>query len=448
MQKKNYILLYFNTFLLGIFHLGCAPAIPNGIWINSSPQSENQLGYLVKVDSRNEVNDLVQSHKISARSLSEKSNIYEIYGTDEEEMKKYFPNKKFTKNSFFQYSEAEFTNNDFGHFTKEQFENHLKIINAKEAWNFSKGNGELVSIIDLGLNLNHKDFNGKVYVNQKETYNGFDDDNDGLIDDIQGWNFGDGNSNIIDENGHGTSVASLINSELVGVAPEAKILPLKVINEQKKIDEGSVISALKFVQEYTNSKIINISFGKNKISDFFIHRLNELEKSGILIVASAGNNGLNCQNIQNYPASYNNKILNIISVGASLLELTPPYSLASYSNFGSCVDIIAPAGEDNLSIATPYFANGLSNYILFNGTSAAAPITSGVAALLRSLNPDLKATEIKNIIIESGLNLLQNKDYSKGGILNAYKAIQLLQKKMLISKSVITYDPPVSNEEK
>lgn len=439
------LILYFFLPLL----ISCSNA-EMGSWITHSPTNEYQLGLLVDHAPESEIQNLVQEKKLSARVLSKDSGTYEVYGMPESELKKELPGVTVEQNQFFQNYEvsksplkpnSSDTENNLGATSiQEDPTLHLKIIGAEKAWQYAKTKGEhsIVAIIDNGLNYQLKSFEQKIKVNENDPINEFDDDQNGFIDDYYGWNFGENNADLTDISHHGTSVSSIVNDDTIGVAPNAKIIPLKVVNKDNKIDEGTVIAALKYVANHTSAKIINMSIGKMHVSPLFNRTLGELNKLGIIIIAATGDNGLNCAQIPTYPASSN--FPNTMSIGASVLSLTNPFQLASYSNYGNCVDLLAPAGDFDKGILTPRFnfnstkAEGNSvNSInaapeVFSGNSAAAPMVSGVAALALSVNPNLKPSELKQILLESGVSKFKNTSLSKKGIINALNAVQKAKK--------------------
>lgn len=417
----EYLTLLYSVVLINL--ISCTP-VQKGLWITNSPSSERELGTIVDQASSQKVHDLVREGKINARVLSENSGTYEIYGLDEAEVKKEFPAASIESNRFFSYIDTSNINSNLDQIKFENFTIHLKIIDAYKAWKFSKGKNITVAVIDTGLNYQHNDFYDKLDLNIKDPINGFDDDNNGFVDDYWGWNFGDNTNDITDNSNHGTSVSGIINTNSIGIAPDSKIIPIKVINKNKKIDEASVLAALKYVMLNTHAQIINMSIGKMNVSPLFNKVLKELDDAGILIVASTGDVGINCAQMNLYPAS--SQLPNTISVGASVLDFENPLQLASYSNFGSCVDLVAPAGDLDNGIATPIYENKISNYIVFNGTSAAAPIVSGVAALVKSLSPHLKPVEVKQILFKGSIPL-KFKKLSKYGLINANNSLELLQ---------------------
>jgi subtilisin family serine protease len=414
--------LNFTKLLTSIISLFLSAACANrnieGRWRTGSPDDQKELGILLDNVSYEQITELLYKKKIDARTLSKKSGSYEIYGISADEAHKLFPNSTISENQFIDFQ----PNLDYTAAAIEHSQDHLKIINAFEAWKETKGHGIRVAVIDTGLNYKHPEFANNILSKDAEPVNGQDDDQNGLTDDFMGWNFGDGNSDLTDTIHHGTAIAGIIASPSNGVAPMAKILPLKVINSAQKIDEGSVIAALQYLLDGNQVDIVNISFGKASINPLLRKTFRAFEERKILITAGIGNNGLQCELVKVFPASF--RVKNILKVGATILNPLNMFQLASYSNFGTCVDILAPAGEQKDGIRSPYFHNGNADYTLFNGTSAATPIVTGVAALIKSVHPEFTSDELKAIILKSGLNDEKIKGLSKGGIINASLALK------------------------
>ncbi|MFD3157744.1 S8 family serine peptidase [Haloimpatiens sp. FM7330] len=294
-------------------------------------------------------------------------------------------------------------------------------INIKNAWNITKGSSNVVvAVIDTGIDINHPELKDRIWTNPNEiANNGIDDDGNGYIDDINGWNFYD-NNNIVHESSlqifHGTHVAGTIaaaqnNTGIVGVAPNIKIMPLKILGT----DEGTTADAIKAI-EYAKSKgvkIINASWAGTEYDSAL---KDAIEKSGTLFVAAAGNENNNNDLIASYPASFN--LNNILTVAA----INNTGNLASFSNYGSTtVDVAAP-GKNILSTIP---LNGSYNwsYGYTSGTSMAAPYVSGVAALLLS-NGITNPVDIKSRIMLTvkPLDDLAGKIFT-GGIVDAYGAL-------------------------
>lgn len=342
----------------------------------------------------------------------------------------------------------------------------LKTINAVNVWNKSQGQGVVVAVTDTGLDRNHEDIINNVWFNTAEIpNNGVDDDKNGYVDDYYGWDFvscnqygSDGNcssprpedNDPMDDNGHGTHVSGTIaavannNLGIVGVAPQAKIMALKGFDAYGYGVDSDLSNAILYAAD-NGARVINASWGsgqypENQIPQILADAINYAHDiKGVVFVASAGNKSSNAKNY--FPASSPN----VITVASSdHLD-----KKSDFSNWGVKIDVIAPGGDSG-TYDNNYYNNILSlrangtdlygggamivgnNYYRARGTSMAAPHTSGVAALILSLNPSWSPEEIRQAlhlgaddILLSGFDLL-----SGYGRLNADKT--LLQSKPLI----------------
>ena len=222
-------------------------------------------------------------------------------------------------------------------------------IETEKAWELSQGQDVLVAVIDTGVDISHRDLEQNIYTNPNEIVNGLDSDNNGYKDDLHGWNFtmyqnsiNNGDNSVYDNaetDKHGTHIAGIIaaasnNYDGRGVAPQAKILPVKILSD----NEGTVFTAIKGIEyaEMMGAKIANCSWGREHYSQFLY---DTIAKSDMLFVCAAGNDGYDTEKTPTYPAAYD--LDNIISVAATDNQ----GQLASFSNYGKSVDIAAP-GKD------------------------------------------------------------------------------------------------------
>ena len=294
----------------------------------------------------------------------------------------------------------------------------LSQIDAADAWNISTGSHKvIIAVIDSGIDLNHADLKANIWVNKGEKPgNGIDDDHNGYIDDVYGWNFIKNNNNIADDDGHGTHVAGIIaavgnNSQgIAGVMWDATIMPLKFLNATGGGYVDDAVSAIRYATKM-GANIISCSWGGNEYSQAL---KDAIDASSALVVCAAGNgnSGTNDDTSPIYPACFTSK--NIISVAAT----DENDELTSFSDYGvNSVDVAAP-GSDILSTLPG------SRYGYMQGTSMAVPYVTGLAGLIKSLRPDLTAIQIKYTILDNVdyISSLAGKILT-GGRINAFKAL-------------------------
>ena len=292
-------------------------------------------------------------------------------------------------------------------------------IDAPEAWDIQKGNQNLViGVIDTGVDYNHPDLVGNIWTNPGEIAGDrIDNDRNGYIDDVRGWDFAYNDNNPMDVRGHGTHVAGTIAGKgnngvgVTGVAWNAKIMPLKFLNDTGWGYTSDAISAINYATA-KGVKLTNNSWGGGDYSQALSDAINTAGQRGALFIASAGNSSRNTDTTPSYPASYN--LANIISVAST----TRTDGLSSFSNYGATtVDLGAPGSDIYSTLPN-------SSYGTYSGTSMASPHVTGAAALLWSQNPTWTAQQIKNRLMSTGdsISALNGKTVS-GKRLNIYNAL-------------------------
>lgn len=280
-----------------------------------------------------------------------------------------------------------------------------------------------VALIDTGVDITHQELCGSIWMNTDEIPgDGIDNDHNGYIDDINGWNFYSGTSQIFGgtEDDHGTHGAGTIAGAWdgqgisgIGDSNYVKIMVLKVLGSQdgKGVSTG-VKRAIRYAED-NGADICNLSMGTLSYDEELDHMIRD---SSMLFVVSAGNGdaagqGYDIDDLPMYPACYPYE--NIITVGNLMFDGTMDES----SNYGAVnVDIAAP-GTYILG-AVP------SGYAFMTGTSMAAPMVAGTAALIYSCRTDLSLTKVREAIINTARPMegLYHKT-ATGGMLNAYGAI-------------------------
>ena len=325
---------------------------------------------------------------------------------------------------------------------------NLRVINIPETWKIEQGNSSvIVGVVDSGIIKNHPDLINQLWRNSDEIpNNGIDDDNNGYVDDLYGWDFSDAptlpgqgdwvnrDNSPVDETGHGTHVSGIIAAEtdngigIAGIASKCKIMTLRAgfrIGLGSFLQNDDVAAAIVYAAD-NGANVINLSLG-DTVNAFLIQAAVEYAfKRGCVLVAAAGNSP---EPGVYYPAALDD----VISV-ASL-----DYNLQlGISNFGSSVDIAAP-GEDIIS--TDFNLQETANnegYRIRSGTSMATAHVSGVIALLISANPSCKNLQIQQWL-KSSAQELSITNLVGAGVVDAYRL--LTNQLQLNARISFTSDP-------
>lgn len=306
-------------------------------------------------------------------------------------------------------------------------------IRAPEAWDMTTGNSDVViAVIDTGIDTTHPDLARKLFVNPGEIpNNGADDDRNGFVDDVSGWDFVRRDNDPDDENGHGTYMSSLAAAEtnnaldIAGVSWGSRILPLKAGDERGNFATSTIIQAVNYAVAMAplGVRVLNMSFGGPGTSVGLERALAAANDAGIIALAAAGNEGQNNDVMPQLPSYLTTRLDNVVAVAA-----TDRFNqLAYFSNYGRLnVDVGAP-GMTILGLTTRKLSAELGRsdgLITGNGTSQATAIVSGIAALIFSAYPE-------STPIRAKVRLLANADripelegrLSSGGRVNAVRAL-------------------------
>jgi len=291
----------------------------------------------------------------------------------------------------------------------------VKKIGAPAAWDTTHGAGVVVAVVDTGVDYTHPDLAANIWSNPGETpNNGVDDDGNGYVDDIHGWNFVDDNNDPQDLYGHGTHVAGTIAAVgdnalgVVGVAFESHIMPVRALN---RYGDGAIdVMAQAIVYAVDNgADVINASWGGTGQSALIADATAYAHAHGVVFVAAAGNGSTDMSTF--FPAND----ANAIAVAAT----THLDAAASFSNFGVKLDVAAPGGGDapppptedfpeysvlSLRASAAQLLYPLNNLIVGNGylrlagTSMAAPHVAGTAALILAVHPEFSVEQVRQVL--------------------------------------------------
>ena len=290
-------------------------------------------------------------------------------------------------------------------------------IDAEDAWNYGTSSSVVVAVIDSGIDYRHVDLASNIWVNSDEVPdNGLDDDRNGYVDDLHGWNFVSENNDPMDDHGHGTHVAGTIGAVgnngvgVTGVVWNVKMMALKFLDASGSGALSDAISAIDYARQ-NGAKIINASWGGGGFQAAVQSAISRFQSAGGIFVAAAGNESSDNARSASFPANYN--LSHVLSVAAS----TSANTLSSFSNYGTNVDIAAP-GSSILSTLPN------NRYGYMSGTSMAAPHVAGALALLWGQKPTATASELIDVVMKSTDAFVPGK--TQFGRLNLGKASVLL----------------------
>ncbi len=323
---------------------------------------------------------------------------------------------------------------------------HLDKIQSPQAWDVTKGDSTIIiAIVDTGIDWDHPDLSANIWINSDEIPgNGVDDDNNGFIDDIRGWDFGGlngtpDNNPMEDRPDHGTHVAgiaSAVTDNSIGVASigyKSRLMAVKTSRDDVRDQSGRALISYGadgiLYAANNGAKVINLSWGGGGYSVFLQETINYAVSQGALVVAAAGNNS---SSTAFYPSAYNG-VLSVASTGSDDKK-------SNFSNYGTTVDVSAPGSSINSTWQN-------DTYIYSSGTSMASPLTAGLAALVFHVFPSFNPLQVAEQIRANcddiySLNPTYNYLLGKGRI-NAFNAVGNTSSKSVRALNfVITDDAP------
>lgn len=315
-------------------------------------------------------------------------------------------------------------------------QNNLSQIQAREAWTITKGSPEvIVAVIDSGIDNGHPDLRDSMWKNTADTpHDGIDNDGNGYVDDYDGWSFVDNNNqnepkpqNGAQNTGihHGTHVAGVIAATannhigMAGVAPNVKIMNLKILNHDGIGTTADLIEAIDYARS-NGADVINLSITASVVDSSIDRPIRDAHNHEIVFAAAMGNTGKNLDQQHISPVANDVGVNAILGVTSVNINNSP----SGFTNYGHGADIAAP-GEQ---VWSTMFTNDTytTEYTEISGTSQSAPQVAAVAALIRSVQPRWGAEKITNHILENATNVGFDEKYGKG-VVNAFKPLYSAQ---------------------
>ncbi len=341
---------------------------------------------------------------------------------------------------------------------------NLAKIQAPEAWEITKGDPSVkIGIIDTGIDYTHPDLIPNLYINPDEDHNkngtfepwpsgekrnpitfeldpnglwgdfdSLDQDQNGYTDDVIGWDFTNQPLNAdnlngfsdyetpdpdpFDENSHGTACAGIVAAAtnnaigVSGIAPNCKLVALRVFTALGYADDKDIASAIVYAAD-NNIRVLNMSFGDVIISPLLKDAIQYAHEKGVVMCASSGNAG---GDGQHYPSGYDEVI--------STVATSPSEDISTFSTYGITVDVAAPG--EGIITTMPFYDNYYTDS--YGGTSAAAPHSAGIAALILSQHPEYTPDQVRGVLVSTADDIaLEGWDHFSGaGRVNAYRALQ------------------------
>lgn len=302
-------------------------------------------------------------------------------------------------------------------------------IDAAEAWDVTTGSRSVVvAVIDGGIDYRHPDLAANMWRNPGEIAGDrIDNDGNGFVDDVYGWDFANNDSDPFDDRGHGTHVAGTIGAVgnngvgSTGVNWQVSLMALKFLDATGSGSTSAAVAALNYAtmmrQTYgVNVVVTNNSWGGGGASSALNDAIVAGGNAGILAVAAAGNEAANNDSTPVYPANVNSTA--VISVAAT----DASNRLASFSNYGATtVDVAAPG-------VGIYSTTPNNSYSSFSGTSMAAPHVAGLVALMAATNPQATAGQIRSAILSTSVPIASLAgNVATGGLVNAAAAVNAIR---------------------
>ncbi len=379
----------------------------------NTKSKSNKTFFLDAIGEKRDIPSLDKIYKIKYQARISPKQLAEQYAQD--------PNIEYAEPDYY-FFKSDTHPNDPLYTNGDQW--HFAAVNAPAAWDLSTGsNSQIIGIINTGVDWNHPDLNDNIWSNTQEiANNGIDDDGNGYIDDVRGWDFVNDDNDPNDDNSHGTHVAGIAAAETnnnvggAGVAWNAQIMPVKMLQSSGTGTSSDLAAAINYAAQ-NGATVINMSLGSYAESQTVKAALENAYVTAVL-VAAAGNDGYKVDPpyppfpvyAPAYPACYSF----VIGVEAT----TQSNTLAAFSNRDLSGPVVAANDfNHNYEIRAPgvdiWSTFPSSDYHKLNGTSMASPIVAGAVALIKDHNPNMSTEALFARLIQSANN----------GILDIYEAM-------------------------
>jgi thermitase len=309
-------------------------------------------------------------------------------------------------------------------------------VDMELAWNIETGDPNMIiAVSDSGLKMNHPDIASRIWVNSSEIAgNGTDDDNNGYIDDVNGWDWVNADNNPTDDHGHGTNCTGIIgeiannNMLFAGANWNSKIMPLKVLNSTGNGTYFDMANSIYYSVD-NGAKIVSMSIGGTSNSTTMSNSMAYANDHNVMLFFCMMNTN---NNVSYYPARYSLSFPNVVAVGSTSPDDTRtnpfPWSATSGSNYGTHINVVAPGNY----IYSLNHTSNTNSTTYWSGTSQATPLVASIASLIFAINPILTPLEVRNILQNTAQDQVGTitedvagfDQYMGYGRVNAFSALQ------------------------
>lgn len=394
---------------LGILKIDSLNKYYNATDINITGSRRTSDAFLIRFGEKHDINLLIESY-LSTGLLEWAEPNYIGYGGGQEDLIQSIPDDEHFNRQYGLYNDGSFQ------FLPAKAD---ADIDMELAWEIEQGDPNIiVAVLDAGSRMGHPEFAGRHWNNTGESETGTDSDNNGYVDDINGWDFVNNDNDPTDDHGHGTNVAGIAVANgnngigYAGVDWNCKLMTCKILNQNNSGQYTKWAEAIYYAVD-NGAKVLNMSVGGSGFSQLMSEAVDYAYNNSVIIVACMMNTN---NNITYYPAGYQSTI----AVGATNPDDTRAdpftWSSRSGSNFGNHIDVVAPGN----------YIYGLSNNSDTNyesywgGTSQATPLVTGLCALLLAQDPTRSPDEIRQIIRSTAEDQTGDPAEDKPGFDNYY----------------------------